>query len=129
MEQPTVTGSEEPFFPESSAAVWLEEATFLDRPPLNYSDQQSPKVCPQSCKSIFRFKKKCFDSSPLPGQPLLWAPPPEAPWSLFSLSKLSPGTVPRHWVEELGKTNQALKKVYPGAWVAQRVKRPTWLGS
>lgn len=37
-EQPTVTGSEESFFPESSAAVWIEEATFLERPSLNYSD-------------------------------------------------------------------------------------------
>lgn len=61
---------------------------------------------------VFSDLKKMFDSSPLPGQPLPWAPASEAPWSLFSLSQLSPGTAPRPRGEELGKTKQPLKKEY-----------------
>lgn len=102
-EQHTVTGSEESFFPESSAAVWIEEATFLERPSLNYSDQQSPKFVLKIVRVFSDFRRN-FDSSFLQGQPLLWVPPPEALWSLLSLIKPSPGTVPRHRVEELGNT-------------------------
>ena len=53
---------------------------------------------------VFSDFKSSFDSSPLLGQPLLWAPPPEVPRRCLFLSKPSPGTIPRHKVQELGET-------------------------
>lgn len=42
---------------------------------------------------VFSDFKRSFDSSFLQSQPLLWVPPPEAPWSLLFLRLgLSPGT-------------------------------------